>query len=195
MKSIRSIITRSHPRPMLRVSAAFAALLALAGNGPARADEKASEPVPVEHVDLKRYVGLWYEIALIPNRFQKQCVRGTTARYTIQEDGNIEVLNSCITEDGSVDQAKGLAKVEDKESNARLKVNFFRLLGFRLFWGDYWIIGLGDDYEYAIVGTPDRKYGWVLSRSPKIAPELRDSIFEQLEAQGYNPNDFEMTAQ
>jgi apolipoprotein D and lipocalin family protein len=148
-------------------------------------------PTPVAHVDLERYVGLWYEVAKIPNRFQKQCVRGTTARYAIREDGRIDVVNSCVTEDGTLDEAKGLAKVVDTTSNAELEVNFFRLLGLRLFWGDYWIIGLGDDYEYAIVGTPDRKYGWILSRTPEITPELRARIDGELRAQGYDPADFE----
>jgi len=154
----------------------------------------ASPPVPVAHVELEKYVGLWYEIAKIPNRFQKKCVRGTTAQYSIRGDGKIEVINSCVTEDGEIKKAQGIAKVEDRVSNAELKVNFFRLLGLRLFWGDYWIIGLGDDYQYSIVGTPDRKYGWILSRTPDIAPDVLQSIFEELTNQGYDPEDFERTA-
>jgi apolipoprotein D and lipocalin family protein len=171
------------------------ALLALATQGCAWGRDKAAPPVTVEHVDLERYVGLWYEIAKIPNRFQRQCVRGTTAQYSIRSDGNIDVVNSCITKEGTVDEARGLAKVENKVSNAQLKVSFFRLLGLRLFWGDYWIIGLGDDYEYAVVGTPDRKYGWILSRSPEIAPIVLERILEELRIQGYDPKHFELTGQ
>ena len=86
----------------------------LAPRGFARGDDNPNPPVTVDHVDLQRYVGLWYEIAKIPNRFQKKCVRGTTARYSIRSDGNIDVVNSCVTKDGTVSEAKGLAKVENK---------------------------------------------------------------------------------
>jgi apolipoprotein D and lipocalin family protein len=166
-------------------------LIATWGSAWGRDDPK--PPRPVEYVDLERYVGLWYEIAKIPNRFQKQCVSGTTARYSIRNDGKIDVINSCVTGDGEIDEAKGIAKVENEKSNAELKVSFVNLLGLRLFWGDYWIIGLGDEYEYAIVGTPDRKYGWILSRTPELSPDLRQRIFEQLRTQGYDPSDFELT--
>ncbi len=168
--------------------------LVLLTNGFVWGSDKASPPAPVEHVDLQRYVGLWYEIAKIPNRFQKQCVRGTTAEYSIRSDGKIDVINSCVTRDGKADVAKGLAKVENAVSNSQLKVSFLRLLGLRPFWGDYWIIGLGSEYEYAIVGTPDRKYGWILSRTPKLAPDVLERVFQELRIQGYDPGDFELSA-
>ncbi len=157
-----------------------------------------ADPVPpttVATVDLQRYVGRWYEIAKIPNRFQKQCGRGTTAEYTLRADGRIEVLNRCIREDGHTDEAKGVAKVADRDSNSKLKVSFVRFLGVQLFWGDYWIIGLGADYEYAIVGSPDRKYGWILSRTPRLTPEVLEAAFATLRAEGYDPSRFEMTTQ
>ena len=83
----------------------------------------------MDHVDLKNYAGLWYEIARIPNSFQDQCVKGTTAKYTIKENGEISVLNSCIDEDGEVDNAEGVARVVDKNSNAKLEVSFVSFLG------------------------------------------------------------------
>jgi len=157
-----------------------------------------ADPVPpttVVTVDLQRYVGRWYEIAKIPNRFQKQCARGTMAEYTLRADGRIEVLNRCTRPDGQTDEAIGVAKVADSDSNAKLKVSFVRFLGLQLFWGDYWIIGLGADYEYAIVGSPDRKYGWILSRTPRLTPEVLEAAFGTLRAQGYEPSRFEMTTQ
>jgi apolipoprotein D and lipocalin family protein len=173
----------------------LASLLVLAvTHGSALADEPRQPPTTVESVDLQRYVGLWYEVAKIPNRFQAQCVRGTTAEYSIRPDGRIDVLNRCVTQNGKTDEAKGLAKIEDRTSNAVLKVNFFKLLGLRLFWGDYWILGLGDDYEYAIVGSPDRKYGWILSRTPELAEETLEAIFAQLSDQGFDPGRFERSA-
>ena len=119
----------------------------------------------VSQVDLNKYVGLWYEIAKIPNKFQEQCAYGTTAEYKLEEDGNIQVINKCYTKDNEADIAEGLAKVVDKKSNSKLEVSFFSILGIRPFWGDYWIIGLDDNYQWAIVGSPNRKYGWVLRRN------------------------------
>jgi apolipoprotein D and lipocalin family protein len=152
-------------------------------------------PATVATVDLQRYVGRWYEIAKIPNRFQKQCTRGTTAEYTLRADGRIEVLNRCTRADGQTDEAKGVAKVADRDSNSKLKVSFVRFLGVQLFWGDYWIIGLGADYEYAIVGSPDRKYAWLLSRTPDLSSDVLEAAFGTLRAQGYDPSRFEMTTQ
>jgi len=151
--------------------------------------------VPVDSVDLSQYAGVWYEIAKIPNRFQNQCARNTTAIYGLGEDGRIDVVNRCITEDGGVDEARGIAKVVDPKSNARLKVSFVRILGLSLFWGDYWIIGLDSNYHYAIVGNPSRKYGWILCREPKMTAESLNEVFEILRNQGYDPQKFEMTEQ
>ncbi len=149
----------------------------------------------VDYVDLKKYTGLWYEIAKIPNSFQNQCVKGATAKYTLKEDGEIAVVNSCIDEDGEVDDADGIARVVDKNSNAKLEVSFVSFLGWRPFWGDYWVIGLDENYKWAIVGTPSRKYGWILSRTPQLDKQTMDMIFQILRDQGYNPEDFEISPQ
>ncbi|MDR3610594.1 MAG: lipocalin family protein [Ignavibacteriaceae bacterium] len=149
----------------------------------------------VNSVDLKKYIGLWYEIAKIPNRFQKDCKRNTTAIYSFREDGKIKVVNSCMEDDGSIKIAEGVARVADTRTNAKLEVSFVKLLGINLFWGDYWIIGLGDNYEYALVGSPDRKYGWILSRTPKLQQEKLNRISELLKNKGYDISRFEFTLQ
>ena len=121
------------------------------------------------HVELKKYLGKWYEVAHLPARFQEGC-SDTTATYTLSEDGSISVLNEC-RRNGKVKRAKGKAKVVDKNSGAKLKVTFFWP-----FYGDYWIINLGDNYDYAVVGTPNRKYLWILSRTP----QMDDKLFSRL---------------
>ncbi len=156
---------------------------------------KDSQPVTVSHVDLNRYIGTWYEIAKIPNFFQKKCFRNTTATYLFNSDGTIEVVNRCIEKDGKEDVAEGIAKVVDTSTNAKLKVSFVSIFGIHLFWGDYWIIGLDKDYRYAIVGDPSRKYGWILSRAPVLSAEERAEVNEILVRQGYNPSDFVPTQQ
>lgn len=150
-------------------------------------------PETVKYVDLNKYIGLWYEITKIPNSFQDHCVKGTTAKYVLNEDGEIEVTNSCFDEDGEIDIAEGVARVVDKKSNAKLEVSFVSFFGWRPFWGDYWVIGLDEDYQWAIVGTPNRKYGWILSRTSQLDKETMSEIFQILKEQGYNPNDFEMS--
>lgn len=151
--------------------------------------------VTVKQVDLNKYIGLWYEIAKIPNSFQDQCAYGTTAEYKIDEDGDIIVTNSCYDEDGKLDVAEGLAKVVDKNTNAKLEVSFVSFLGIRPFWGDYWIIGLDENYQWVVVGTPSRKYGWILSRTPFLPDSIMESIYSLLKSQNYNPSDFEMSKQ
>ena len=159
------------------------------------AQDENTEPVTVNHVDLKRYIGLWYEIAKIPNRFQKNCTGNTTARYSLNEDGTIKVVNSCREEDGEMNTSEGIAKVVDKKTNSKLEVSFVSIFGINLFWGDYWIIGLGDDYDYAVIGTPNRKYGWILSRTKQLPEEKLNEANNILRKNGYNPNDFVMTLQ
>lgn len=155
-----------------------------------------SQTKPVEtvrYVDITKYAGLWYEIAKIPNRFQKHCVKGTTAMYSIQEDGKISVLNSCIDKSGDVDEADGVARIVDKKTNAKLEVSFVSFFGWRPFWGDYWIIGLDENYQWAVIGHPEREYGWILSRTKKMDQETLDKVFNILIEQGYNKKDFEMS--
>lgn len=167
----------------------------LSFNMKAQTSNKNKELETVNSVDLNKYVGTWYEIAKIPNSFQNKCARNTTATYILRDDGNIDVINKCIETDGSIDEAKGIAKVTDKKSNSKLEVSFVRIFGISLFWGDYWIIGLDKDYKYAVVGTPSRKYGWILSRTPKLAKNDLEEIYNILKQQGYNINDFKMDVQ
>jgi apolipoprotein D and lipocalin family protein len=154
-----------------------------------------SEPKTVDSVDLERYAGLWYEIARIPNSFQDDCVKGVTAEYKLRDDGLIDVTNRCLEQNGTQDEAVGLARIEDKKTNARLKVSFFSIFGWRPFWGDYWIIDLAEDYSFAVVCSPDREYGWVLARRPELPDHVRDGIFKRLVQQGFDRNDFKLTNQ
>lgn len=149
----------------------------------------------VNHVNLKDYSGKWYEIAKIPNKFQKNCVSNVTATYTLRNDGKINVLNKCIEEDGSVNEAEGVARVVDEKTNSKLEVSFVSIFGIHLFWGDYWIIGLGKDYDFAVIGHPERKYGWILSRTPKLPKDKLAEAFQILTDNGYNTKDFIFTPQ
>jgi apolipoprotein D and lipocalin family protein len=170
------------------IIALFYTLTILAQN-----DMKKAPPVTVNYVDLQKYSGLWYEIAKIPNSFQDQCKYGTTAEYIIKKDDDITVINKCYEEDGEIDVAEGVANIVDTKTNSKLEVSFVSFLGIRPFWGDYWIIGLDEDYTYAVIGDPERKYGWILSRKPSLPEETLTKIFELLKSQGYDPQSFELS--
>jgi len=160
----------------------FGMLLILLGFGFASAGEEIKPLEVVPYVDLGRYIGTWYEIATIPQRFQKDCV-GVTATYTLRDDGAIAVLNKCRkkTLDGELKEANGKAWVVDKKTNAKLKVRFFWP-----FKGDYWIIELDPDYQYAVVGHPGRQYLWILCRTPQMDEFLYQDLLQRIANKGYD---------
>ena len=142
----------------------------------------------VSSVDLNRYLGSWYEIARYPNSFEVNCYNAT-AQYSENSDGSINVLNTCIKQDsGNADVANGLATVADTSSNAKLKVTFLpswlRWTGIGL--GDYWVIQLGDNYEYSVVSEPGRNYLWILSRTPEVDAATYAKIIARLVEQGFD---------
>lgn len=167
--------------------------LALAAGCATSATERLRLPPlqTVEHVDLSRYVGTWYEIANFPQSFQRGCT-ATTATYTLRADGDIDVLNRCRkgSVDGEEKSALGRARVVDRTTNAKLEVSFFRP-----FWGDYWIIDLSRDYSYAVVGHPGRDYLWILARTPTMAEATYQSLVTRLQAQGYETSRLVRTRQ
>jgi apolipoprotein D and lipocalin family protein len=143
----------------------------------------------VPSVDLSRYAGTWHEIARLPNRFQSQCVGEVTATYTLLDDGQIKVVNRCKKADGTFDEAEGRAKLADADGpNTKLKVRFAPafLSIFPFVWGNYWIIDLDGDYTFAVIGEPERKYFWVLSRTPALDEQTFQRILERAKAQGYD---------
>jgi apolipoprotein D and lipocalin family protein len=145
----------------------------------------AADPVTVERVDLSRYVGQWYEVARLPNAFEDENSVNLNALYTLNSDGTIRVENRCYL-NGKLQKVIGLARVDDPKTNAKLGVSFFDVLGFRPVWGDYWILGLGANYTYSVVGDRSRKFAWILSRTPVLAPALMAEAKAVLARNGYD---------
>lgn len=142
----------------------------------------------VQHVDLERYLGRWYEIAAIPQRYEKGCTY-TTAHYSLNPDGSVQVKNSCITE-GKERVAVGKAFITDPVSKSKLDVQFF--WPFR---GKYWIIDLAPDYSYALVGHPDRKSLWILSRKPWMEKEIYKDLLITAMSKGFDISKLKVTPQ
>lgn len=151
---------------------------------------RAGEPLQlVDSVDLESYQGRWYEIARLPNRFQRHCVGDVSADYVLREDGRIEVTNRCRKVDGGWSEARGVARRADPDgSKAVLEVRFApRWLSWLPFvWGDYRIIALGKDYDHALVGSENRRYLWILARSPRMADSDRNRLVEIAQDQGFD---------
>lgn len=142
----------------------------------------------VAQVDLNRYLGTWYEIAMLPNRFERQCVSDTQAHYSLDGD-TIRVQNRCRTADGKVDEARGRAKIVAGSGNAKLRVSFFWP-----FYGNYWILALDEAYSEVLVGEPGREYGWILARRPDL-PEARiQALLERASALGFPAQRFQRVA-
>lgn len=150
--------------------------------------ELALETVPF--VDLSRYAGKWYQIAFFPTRFQKNCTIDTTAEYTTRSDGRIGVRNECTKPNGRRTSIEGTARVVDPTTQAKLKVKFFWFAPA----GDYWVIDLGENYEYAVVGTPDRKFLWILSRNPIMDRALYDTLVSRVREKAFPTERLQITA-
>ncbi len=141
----------------------------------------------VDAVDLGRYVGEWFEIARFPNRFQRQCLGDVRAVYAMRQDNRLDVVNRCRSDEG-VTEARGVARVVDSRTNAKLKVRFApALLSFLPFvWGDYWVLGVAPDYSWATVGSPDREYLWILGRTPSLGTDAYSAALEAASVNGFD---------
>lgn len=158
----------------------IAATLVLCSLGRAAEADSLPPLQGAEQVTLERYAGLWYEIAHYPNRFEEGCI-DSTVTFTLRKDGEFDVLNSCQDQQSSKSRhATGRGWVADPGSHARLKVSYF--WPFRT---EYVIIEQGKEYEYAVIGSHDRKRLWVIARTPNINADVFDAIVAHAEKQGF----------
>ena len=165
-----------------------AAMIAL-GLGATRSS--AADPLPtVPSVDLGRYAGTWHEVARLPNWFQRSCVR-STARYIAHADGSMTVINTCTKANCHQTSIEGVATAVPCSGNARLRVKFDGLASLvpASREGNYWIIALDQEgYQWAMVGTPDRRFLWILSRQPCLAPQVYECLKQQACRLGFDVN-------
>lgn len=143
----------------------------------------------VDNVDVERYMGVWYEIAKYPNFFQDAECINTTAEYSLNNDGTVKVVNRCGPT-GAEQSIEGAARIVDATTNAKLKVRFFGP-----FEGNYWIIDLDPDYQWAVVGEPSRRFLWVLCRTPAMNDAVYDEILSRLPEKNYEPDQLIPTRQ
>ncbi|MGQ0793264.1 MAG: lipocalin family protein [Deltaproteobacteria bacterium] len=156
---------------------AAALFILIAASRSIAADVETLEVAP--SVDLSRYCGKWYEIARLPNRFEKNCAADVTAEYYPAKRGELKVVNQCRNAEGAARRADGDSRLE-----VRFAPSWLSWLPFM--WGDYWILELDEDYRYSLVGTPDRKYLWILARAPEIEQHLYLKLTDRARAEGFD---------
>jgi apolipoprotein D and lipocalin family protein len=145
-------------------------------------------PEVVADVDLARYAGRWFDVGHFPAPFQDECAC-STAEYTPISTTKVKVENRCIKR-GKVDTVEGTARVKDPAVPAVLGVKFFPI-----FEAPYWIVDLDPDYQWAVVASPDRKYLWILSRSPELDPAVRAALIADLQQRGFDMSRLEPSPQ
>ena len=156
--------------------------------GTVAAQSTAAPLQTIATLDVARYMGTWYEIAKYPNKFQAQCVRNTHAEYRLQDNGSVEVRNSCVKADGQATLAVGAARQVGPADSPKLQVRFAPawLSFIPAVWGDYWVIDLDPQYQLVAVSEPQRDYLWVLSRSPRVDPVAYRALLGRLQLQGFD---------
>lgn len=158
----------------------------------------AQQPVKsIAELDISRYMGTWYEIAKLPNWFQRKCIQGTQAQYKILGPQKIEVTNKCTTATGEEIKAVGVARPNSSGQVAQLEVRFAPdwTAWLPLVWGAYWVLDLDPDYQLAAVGDPSRTYLWILSRSPVVSASQYETVLQRLKVMGFDITKLEKTRQ
>lgn len=139
----------------------------------------------VQELDIEKYLGTWYEIARFDHSFERG-LQGVKANYTLRKDGKIKVINSGYkgSLSGKYAEAIGKAKIPNPKSEpAKLKVSFFWI-----FYGDYFVLELDKNYQWAVIGSSSDKYLWILCRTPQMETSTYAMLIENLENRGYKVN-------
>ena len=146
------------------------------------------ESTTVKNLDLQKFLGTWYEIARFPHNFEKN-LQGVTATYSMRNDGKIKVVNQGYlgSPDGKHKSATGKARIPNPDDPARLQVSFFLF-----FYGDYLILELDENYQWAMIGTGSPDYFWILSRKPELDDQVLKKLYESAEKRGYDLSKIEM---
>lgn len=162
---------------LITIAAAFMA----AACTPNPVYRQSTDPLPVATIDQARYLGFWHEQARLPNSFEEGCQRAT-AEYALRDDGLISVVNTCFQANGETRDARGRARPTGGPNEGKLEVSFFGP-----FWANYWVLQRGENYEWSIVGEPEGRYLWVLTRERQITPAQRADFERRITELGFRP--------
>lgn len=177
--TMEQLLRLGGPRLMTVASALIAGVVA----------KKAKKPlVTAPAVDLERFTGTWYEIARLPEKWEKDCASDVTATYEMTIDGGMRIVNRCRRRDGSIKRTIGRIEVEDADTNAKLRISYAPQLldPLPFVWSDYYVIDVASDYSTAVIGTPDRDHLWLLAREPAVGEDVRSTFIAKALGQGFD---------
>lgn len=177
--TVEQLLHVGGPRLMTVVSALVAGLIA----------KKTKKPlVTAPAVDLARFTGTWYEIARLPEKWEKDCASDVTATYELTIDGGLRIVNRCRRRDGSIKRTIGRIEVVDADTNSKLRISYAPQLldPLPFVWSDYCLIDVAGDYSTAVVGTPDRDHLWLLAREPAVSEDVRSAFIAKALGQGFD---------
>ncbi|HVU03703.1 MAG TPA: lipocalin family protein [Polyangiaceae bacterium] len=149
---------------------------------------RSEPPLDVAPVDLGRFQGKWYEIAKLPRTTESGC-SGTTAFYRLRSSTELDVTNECRLETGGTKSVTARAVATDPSSPGKLSLDVGG------FYGDYWVLGVGEHYEWAVIGHPSRDYLWILSRTPTLSDETLRATRSLAQDRSFDTSRLEYTAQ
>ncbi|MCX2452293.1 lipocalin family protein [Pedobacter sp. PLR] len=136
---------------------------------------------PITNFEVNRYLGTWYEIARFDFRFEKD-LDNTTAQYSLEENGNVKVLNSGYNYNTKEwKSANGIAKFRGDKNIAALKVSFFGP-----FYAGYNVLAIDKNYQYALIAGKNLDYLWILSREKSIPDDVKSSYLKIASDIGYD---------
>lgn len=147
-------------------------------------------PIPIDSLDLKRYMGVWYEIARYEKEAKEKCVGFTQMEYTLRDDGSVQVLKRCLLENGERTEIEGTAEQVGESNSPKLRVRFtpawFSFITDNV-WEDYWVIDLDEEYQLAVVSNSNKSKYSILSRTPTVAPEVYKALLERMHTKTLAP--------
>lgn len=140
-------------------------------------------PEPRKGIDPERYMGRWYEIARVPNALQDHC-EGATSDWSKASNGQYTVVQTCHegSPAGPTKVWRGAARMI---APSKIRIGFFGGIVHQ----DYWVIDRGDDYSWSIMGTPNPRYIWIMSRQAVLSPSQKAVLVARARALGYNTSD------
>ena len=172
------------PRSLARAPLALLLTLCVLGHA------GAAQPLAtVSAFDRAAYLGRWHQVAFLPNWFQRKCIAGTSAEYAALPNGNVRVTNRCRTADGEasvVGEARQHAEHPDNPAILQVRFAPVWLSALPFVWGDYWVIATLGHYDAALVGSPNRKYLWILARQNSLPEDAYQQLVGIAKAQGFD---------
>ncbi len=137
-------------------------------------------------LDPKQLAGTYYEVARIPNAFERQCVGRVTTTFDVRPDGRMDVFNECRKENGTETRVQGIGRLAADGTTIDVRFPAPWLSGGRRPWPDYEILGTGPEYGYVVAGDAGRNHLWILSRLPRMPQLAYMQAIEIAKGQGHD---------